>query len=261
MDTVFFIASKLVGLLIRVDTWVVLALALLVIALFMEWRRLAKVLAVGTFAVLLALSIMPLGDLLLRPLESAYAPAPPLDRVDGIIVLGGGEDAVASRFWGQAQVNEGGDRYLTALSLAQRFPRARILFAGGSGRLRDTAGGAVVTEADVAEEIFHAQGLARDRLLLESRSRNTAENARLSHALAQPAAGEVWVLVTSAFHMPRAMESFRAAGWEGLVAYPVDYRTSAFADGLEWEPAGHIETLNTAIKAWVGLIAYRLAGR
>lgn len=261
MDTVFFVASKLVGLLIRVDSWIVLALALVVIALFMEWRRLAKVLSVGTFAVLLALSILPLGDLLLRPLESANAPGPPLDRVDGIIVLGGGEDAAASRFWSQPQVNEAGDRFLGALALAHRFPRARILFAGGSGRLRDTAGGAGATEADVAARIFRAQGLGPDRLLLESRSRNTAENARLGLALAQPAAGEVWVLVTSAFHMPRAMASFRAAGWEGLVAYPVDYRTRAFADGLEWDPVGHIETLNTAIKAWVGLLAYRLAGR
>lgn len=261
MDTVFFIASKLVGALIRVDSWIVLALVFIVIALFMEWRRLAKVLAIGTLVSLFALAVLPLGDLLLRPLEQAYPPAPQIGRVDGIIVLGGGEDAAATEFWGQPQINDGGDRFLAALSLARRFPEAKVLFAGGSGRLRDAAGAIDNSEANIAAQIFHSQGFSRARLLLEHRSRNTAENARLSRALAQPAAGEVWVLVTSAFHMPRAMERFREAGWNDIVAYPVDYRTGSLADGIEWEPAGHIETLNTAIKAWVGLLAYRLAGR
>lgn len=261
MDTVYFIVSKLVGALVRVDSWILLVLALIVFAMFLEWRRLAKALAVATFAGLFALAVLPLGDLLLRPLEQTYPPAPQIDRVDGIIVLGGGEDVAATVFWGQPQVNEGGDRILAGLSLAHRYPKARILLAGGSGRLRDAAGADKTSEADIAARIFLSQGLSRERLLLERRSRNTAENARLSRVLAKPEAGEVWVLVTSAFHMPRAMESFRATGWNDIVAYPVDYRTVGFADGIGWEPAGHIETLNTAIKAWVGLLAYRIAGR
>lgn len=261
MDTVFFIASKLVGALIRVDSWFVLALVFIVFSLFMEWRQLAKVLAIGTLLSLFALAVLPLGDLLLRPLEQVYPPAPQIDRMDGIIVLGGGEDAAPTEFWGQPQINEGGDRFLGALSLARRFPEAKVLLAGGSGRLRDAAGAIDNSEANIAEQILLSQGVSRARLLLEYRSRNTAENARLSRALAQPEAGEVWVLVTSAFHMPRAMESFQAAGWNDIVAYPVDYRTGHISSGIGWELAGHTETLNTAIKAWVGLLAYRIAGR
>ena len=180
--------------------------------------------------------------------------------MDGIIVLGGGEDARASAYWGQMQFNEGGDRFAAGLALARQFPDARLLFAGGSGALRDLAG-ADVSEASIAERFFLDQGIDPDRLLLEGRSRNTSENARLSLTLANPEADDTWVLVTSAFHMPRAMRSFEAAGWTGLVPYPVDYRTAGFTDDIGWNLTGNLLVLNTAIRETFGQLAYRLTGR
>lgn len=260
MDTLFFIASKLIGALLRPDTWIVLALAVVVLALVLNRRRFALWVGSITLAVLVALAILPLGDLLLQPIERTYPAEPALDQVDGIIVLGGGEDARASAFWAQTQLNEGGERYTAALALARRFPEARILFTGGSGALRDLAG-TETSEADMAGRFFRAQGVSPERLLLEGQSRNTAENARLSLALAAPAPGETWVLVTSAFHMPRAMRSFETAGWAGLVPWPVDYRTSAFTDGMGWNLTRNLLVLNTAIREQVGQITYRLTGR
>jgi uncharacterized SAM-binding protein YcdF (DUF218 family) len=260
MDTAFFIASKLIGALLRPDTWIVLALAVIVLALVMNRRRLAIWAGSITLTLLIALAILPLGDLLLQPIERTYPAEPSLDWVDGIIVLGGGEDGRASAFWGQMQLNEGGDRYSAALALARRFPQARVLFTGGSGALRDLMG-AETSEAEMAGRFFLNQGIAPERLLLEGQSRNTAENARLSLALAAPAPGETWVLLTSAFHMPRAMRSFEAAGWTGLVPWPVDYRTSAFADGIGWNLTRNLQVLTTAIHEQVGQIAYRLTGR
>lgn len=260
MDTVFFIASKLIGALLRPDTWIVLALAVVILALVLNARRLALWVGSITLAVLVMLAILPLGDLLLQPIERTYPAEPSLDQVDGIIVLGGGEDARASAFWGQMQLNEGGERYTAALELAKRFPEARLLFTGGSGALRDLAG-AETSEASMAGRFFLDQGVSPGRLLLEGQSRNTAENARLSLALAAPAPGETWVLVTSAFHMPRAMRSFETAGWTGLVPWPVDYRTSAFKDGMGWNLTRNLLVLNTAIREQVGQIAYRLSGR
>lgn len=260
MDTLFFIASKLIGALLRPDTWIVLALAGVVLALLLNRRRLALWVGSITLALLVALAILPLGDLLLQPIERTYSAEPALDQVDGIIVLGGGEDARASVFWGQMQLNEGGERYTAALALARRFPEARLLFTGGSGALRDLAGTAT-SEADMARRFFLDLGVAPERLLLEGQSRNTAENARLSLVLAAPATGEIWVLVTSAFHMPRAMRSFETAGWTGLVPWPVDYRTSAFNDGMGWSLTRNLLVLNTAIREQVGQIAYRLSGR
>ncbi len=260
MDTVFFIASKLVGILIRVDTWIVLSFAVIAIALALNRPRLARIISIISFGFLTFLAIVPIGDLLLRPFESTYPANPALTQVDGIIILGGGEDAAAASFWRQPQVNEGGDRYLGGLALAHRFPEAQVIFAGGSGRLRD-AGGAKTSEASIAAQIFLSQGIDPDRLLFEKRSRNTAENARISLSLANPVPDETWVLVTSAFHMPRAMRSFEAAGWTGVVPYPVDYRTRSLADGFGWDLAHNIDVLNTAIKETIGSLAYRLASR
>ena len=153
MDTLFFVTAKLASALIRVDTWIVLILGLIVLALVLERRRLALRLSAGAFAVLLTLSLLPLGDLLLQPLEASYPVNPALSRVDGIIVLGGGEAARISDFWGQPQLNEAGDRYTTALSLARQFPQAQLLFTGGSGALRDLGGGGSV-EAEMARAFF-----------------------------------------------------------------------------------------------------------
>ena len=251
IDTIYFIASKLVGALLRPDTWILLALALIVWALLLNGRRLALWVSGTALMLMIALAILPLGNLLLQPIEQTYPAEPPLNQVDGIIVLGGGEDARAGAYWGQMQLNEGGERYTAALALARRFPKARLLFTGGSGALRDLAG-AETSEAEMAGIFFREQGIAPERLLLESQSRNTAENARLSLPLATPAIGETWVLVTSAFHMPRAMRNFKAAGWTGLIPWPVDYRTSAFADGLGWNLTRNLQVLQIAIREKVG---------
>lgn len=260
MDTAFFVASKVIGALLRPETWFLIALATVVLALMKQRQRLALWVSSVALAILLSLTILPLGDLLLQPIEKTYPPQPHLTRVDGIIVLGGGEDARASAYWGQIQFNEGGDRFAAGLALARRFPDAPVLFAGGSGALRDVAG-AAVSEASIAEQFFLDQGIDRNRLLLEHRSRNTAENARLSFELAVPADGETWVLVTSAFHMPRAMRSFEAAGWQALVAWPVDYRTGQFSDRIGWDLTRNMRNLQTAIREYVGQVAYRISRR
>lgn len=260
MDTVFFVASKLIGALLRPDTWLVIALAFIVLALILQRSRIALWISSVTLAFLVALSTLPLGDLLLQPIERRYPVNPSLDAVNGIIVLGGGEDARASAYWGQVQLKEGAERFTVAMELARRFPEAQVLFAGGSGALRDVAG-AATSEASIAKRFFLAQGILPERLLLEGQSRNTAENARLSLTLADPAADETWVLVTSAFHMPRAMRSFEAAGWDGLVAWPVDYRTSGFDDGIGWDLTGNLSLLQIAIREHVGQLAYQLTGR
>lgn len=260
MDTLFFIAAKLVGSLIRVETW---ALVLAIFAAWGAWRenpRRAKRASGILVALLLAIGFLPLGDVLLRPIEMSVAGRDASGAVDGILLLGGGEDVQASRASGQAQLGEGGDRYLAALALAHDHPEATLLFAGGSGRLRDV-NGAEVSEAAIAERIILGQRISPNRLLLESRSRNTAENARFALELAQPEPDEIWVLVTSAFHMPRALRSFEAAGWPSITPHPVDYRTRSWQDGLGWAFTRNLAMFNTAIREWVGRAAYAVTGR
>ncbi|NCO87086.1 MAG: YdcF family protein [Rhodobacterales bacterium] len=260
MNTAFFVASKLIWALVRPESWIVLGLALSLLAAVRGRVAAARRWGGLTLAFVLAVAVLPLGDLAIRPLETRYPADPPLTQVAGIIVLGGGEDAQRTAYWGPPQFGEGAERFTAALELARAWPQARVLFTGGSGSLRDLGSGAM-SGATVAEAFFLAQGLAPERLLFERASRNTAENAALSLALVQPGEDETWVLVTSAFHMPRSLASFEAAGWTGLVPYPVDYRSGGFGDGIGWDLARNLLTLNTAVREYIGLVAYRVTGR
>lgn len=258
MNGAFFVLSEVAGALLRVELW---GFALLVLAwLALRRGRLAQArgLLAGLIAGALVVAVLPLGSWLLAPLEARFPAEPALERVDGILVPGGAEDMAATDRWGGAQLGEAGERLAAAAMLARRFPEARVVLLGSGGRLRDGAGRSGPAEAEVAARFLAAQGIAPERLMAETGSRNTAENARLGLVLADPRPEESWVLVTSAFHMPRALPRFGAEGWPGLVAWPVDFRSTGLADGIGWEPARNLALLNLAIREWVALAAYRL---
>jgi uncharacterized SAM-binding protein YcdF (DUF218 family) len=103
-------------------------------------------------------------------------------------------------------------------------------------------------------------GVDPGRVLLDREARNTHENAVNAMALAQPQPGEVWLLVTSAFHMPRSIGAFRRAGWT-ITAYPVDYITGPSERFLlDLDFAGGLSLASFAVREWVGLLAYRWFG-
>lgn len=260
METLFFIASKTLGMAARVETW---ALLLMALALFGLWRgrtRLAGWSLAILFTGTLALTLLPLGDLLLKPLESQYPARPDLPQVDGIIVLGGAETTGAYRLWGGPQLNEAGERLIEAAMLAQRFPQAKLIFTGGSatvGREEDTT-----DPSTMVRDTWIALGIDPARITLEQNSRNTAENARLTHDLVAPKPGETWVLVTSAFHMPRAYQTFTRNGWDQITPWPVDFRSGDLA-GLRgiWRLDRNLLGVNLALKEYLGTLAYRITGK
>ena len=263
MDTLIFVVSKLIGALLRPDTWIIIVAFAIVLAIKKRWHRVAFFISsILSFATLI-LAVFPIGSLLLRQIENTYPTMPELSEVNGIIVLGGGEDLRISKYRGRMEFNEGGDRFAAAIALSRRFPNAQLMFTGGSGALRDV-GGVEQSEASITsftEQFFIDQGIPKSRLILENRSRNTTENARYSYSVAKPKPEETWVLVTSAFHMPRAMRSFHSAGWENLIAWPVDYRTASFVDGIGWNLNRNLKILNTAVREYIGQMSYRLLGR
>jgi uncharacterized SAM-binding protein YcdF (DUF218 family) len=155
---------------------------------------------------------------------------------------------------GRIALNDNGERLIEAAALILQYPDARIVFTGGNGEPG-------MTEADVTRRTFAALGLDVDRIAFESAAANTWDNAVLTHALARPAPGETWLLVTSAWHMPRAVGCFRKAGWR-ILPFPVDYRTPSeggaiFTPGLD----GNLRDLSLALHEYIGLVAYRLMGR
>lgn len=252
----FFLLSKLVGLLIRAETFVVLLLVLSLMATRWQRLRMGQGALRLALVLLVGLTLFPFGSLLLRPLEMRFVADPPLAGVDGIILLGGSEDALLARYWGQPALNGGAERYTATAALARRFPEALVLFSGGSGRVTDQT----TKEAASAADMLISLGVDATRLRLENQSRNTAENARNSLALVHPKPQEVWVLVTSAAHMPRAIGSFCKAGW-AVIPYPVDYRSAGFWDQIVWDLPGNLGRFNQAVKEWIGLVSYYASGR
>jgi uncharacterized SAM-binding protein YcdF (DUF218 family) len=203
--------------------------------------------------------LSPLGKVLLYPLEQRF---PQWDAArgapDGIIVLGASIEPDLSVAHGTPVVRGAPDRIIAAAALARRYPNARVVFSGGSANLISND----AREADFAGRIFESLGVDKSRLVMERRSRNTQENAEFSKALVAPKDGERWVLVTSAFHMPRSVGLFRKAGFP-VEPYPVDWRVGG-RDDLMTPSNVAIEGLgrtDLAIREWMGLIAYRLTGR
>lgn len=249
-----FIASKVLWALVSPDNLIVL-LTLLGVAAWALRRRCASRAFLGASSILIcAITFLPLGDWLLRPLETRF-PQPVLTKVDGIIILGGGIDQHLTEAWGQPTLTPAAARLVAASTLARQYPGARVLYAGGSASLRRPD----LSEADSAAAMLTGMGIAQDRLILEKRSRNSFENAKFAQTLAQPKPGESWALVTSAYHMPRAMGIFRKLDWP-VIAYPVDY---SVMPAFEYRP-GFFEGLTAVfwgVKEWVGLGAYYLMGR
>ena len=216
-------------------------------------------LAIFSLVLLAICGFSPLGDLLLDPLESRF---PPWDAArgapDGIIVLGGSIEADISAAHGTAVVRGAPDRIIAGAALALRYPNARVIFSGGSPNLVSND----AREADYAGAIFESLGIAKSRLIMERRSRNTFENAEFSKALVAPKEGERWLLITSAYHMPRSVGLFRKAGF-AVEPYPVDWRVGG-RDDLFAFTNNAVEGLgrtDLAIREWLGLIAYRATGK
>lgn len=256
MDNLTFVASKLIDALVQPGTLLIALLVAVLAALWSGYLRLARVGLAIVLAAMGTLAVLPLGALLLQPLDGAFPVQPEVQAPAGIIVLGGGEDPDRSRAWGAPNVNEAGDRILAGIQLARRFPEAQVIYTGGRGDLR--RGGP--TEAGVAARILRRAGIGDDRLRFEPRARNTVENAVLTRELVGPGEPGPWILVTSAFHMPRAVASFCAAGWNGLVPWPTDHRTARFRDEIGWDFSGHLAALATGLAEWTALVAYRVAG-
>jgi uncharacterized SAM-binding protein YcdF (DUF218 family) len=255
----FFALSKLLGFFaLPSNTLIAIGLVGLVL-LCTRYTRLASWLIVTSLVLIAIAGLSPLGNALILPLEQRF---PPWDASrgapDGIVLLGGMIEPNISAARGTVSLNEAAERITATAELARRYPAARIVMTGGSSALIfDEA-----PEALFAVRQLEALGVAHDRITAEEQSRNTIENAVFSRLIVNPKPGERWLLVTSAYHMPRAMAVFRAADFP-VEAYPVDWRTRGPADVLRPFPSlsDGLRRTDTAVHEWVGLFAYWLTGK
>lgn len=253
-----FVVSKLLWWFAQPSRFWLLLVCLAVLLLFTPFfRRGRNILALAGVLALMVM-LLPLHLYLLRPLEQRF-PRPSLpEHLDGIIVLGGAVEQNLSEAYDQANLNHAAERMTEAVRIAKFYPEAKLVFSGGSAEILKQS---KYQEADVAKRFFVELGLPESQIVLETRSRNTFENVAFSKELLEPKADEVWLLITSAMHMPRSVGIFRYFAWQ-VIPYPVDYRVGL---SLSSDPrrffSDKLLLIDLASKEWLGLLAYRFLGR
>lgn len=252
------LAAKLLSLGTQPLAWVVVVL--LAAVLLWQRPRLARGLVITALCMLILIGWQPLPDMLIRSLEGQYAEIAPeadLQRFAGVIVLGGAlEPAFQTTPHSQPVLNDAAERMTAVLPLLTRNPQLAVVFTGGEGRL--IADGP--TEAKRAQIFFDSQGIPAGRVQYESASRSTYENAVLTAQMPGMDITKPWLLLTSAWHMPRSMATFQKAGWN-VTAYPVDFRTGDPTPWTEYSLARSAQRWQLALHELLGLLMYRLAGR
>jgi len=254
-----FIASKFLAFLTQPLAWVALLMLTGLVSQAI-WRKGGQRLGWAALLVLLLQGWEPLPDALLRQFESQYpelGPNADLTSYTGMVVLGGAlEPAYVWEGHEQVALNDAAERMTVPVALMRQFPHLRLLFTGGEGELFVQG----MSEAQRAQRFFDSMGIAPNRVVYESASRTTYENAVFSAALPGVDRTQRWLLVTSASHQPRAMATFRHAGWN-VTAYPVDFRTGSQTPWTQYALATGARKWHTALHEAVGWLAYKLSGR
>lgn len=243
-----YVLYKLAQIPLRPEVWI---LTLIAVA---AWKR-SRPMAIAAAVLFYALSTRPLRDLFVAPLENA--PVPNAERARGfepraVVVLGGGaavDPATRSpTIYGTKTL----DRTVCGIALARAFASTSgeltLVLSGGAA---DPYGHAP-EESPAMRMVALSLGFPEDRIVVDDRSRNTAENAaRVRELLSE---GDRILLATSAIHLPRATRRFRAAGLLPLGA-PCD----RIVTKKRWDPndfiprAYRLQHVSEAIHEWIGL--------
>ncbi|MGI4939631.1 MAG: YdcF family protein [Janthinobacterium lividum] len=244
-----FVIIKLISMLLMPTT---LMIGCVLVGLLTRSRPLA----VFGALLLAACLVLPLGTWVTLPLEARFpAVSDPPIKVDGIVLLGGAIDDITSQDWQTPVLNGAANAVTSFVSLARRYPDAKLVFTGGSGSIAQ----GYTTETEWTRRLFAELGLSSSRVLFEDASRTTWENAVDVSRLVQPKPGETWVLLTNAMHMPRSVGVFRATGWS-VLPWPTGYRSRPGAS--KWLPlmSENLPLLDMAAHEWLGMLAYWLLG-
>lgn len=255
----FYVLSKLLDVFLSPYTW-----GLMLLAAAVPWRRRSsrrwrrkRALGAAGLVILLLTSTGTVSNALVWSLE--HAPITPVYRddvaYDAVVLLGGVVDEAVTQESGQPSYNENVERVVMTHRLLRDGKARYAIISGGTVEARYAAHGEAAQLAKQLED----WGIAKDRIIIEDRSMNTRENALFSQRIAAERGFRRVAIVTSAFHMPRSMDCFRAVGME-VDGYRVDFRARS-AVGLEPLPrAVHLAISTAMLRELFGRVIYRAQG-
>ncbi|MDE1993097.1 MAG: YdcF family protein [Rhizobiaceae bacterium] len=254
-----FIFSKLVWILGQPLSLAFLFGLLALLAGLVRWHRLRALSMLLSVLILFVALYTTAGAVIVQGLEERF-PRQATDPADlkCMVVLGGATQNEVTTVRGGYELDSAGDRLVEALRLAQKYPQARIVVSGGDGSITGDYEG----DAVISERFFTALGIPKDRLVEDTTSRTTYENAVNTKELLTQNGLSNCLLITSGFHMPRSVGIFRKQGID-IVPWPVDYRSTGKETlGFDFtQPSLNAQLLATGVREWIGLVGYYAVGR
>ncbi|TQX86832.1 MULTISPECIES: YdcF family protein [Rhizobium] len=254
-----FIISKVIWILLQPFSLSLIFCVFALVAIWFRRRRLSLLLVLVPASILLVALFTTTGVVMVEALEDRF-PRPSADPLDVqcAIILGGGFTNDVDTVRGGYEMTDAGDRFVEALRLANKFSAMRIIVSGGDGFIT----GGYLGDGIIAERMFTVFGIKHDRLLQDSTSRTTFENAINTKKLLEANGLSHCLLVTSGFHMPRSVGIFRKLGID-VIPWVTDYRTIG-TESLRFDisqPEANASLLGVAAKEWIGMVGYYMSGR
>lgn len=250
MDSTFYFLSKLAWAVFSPSNFLIILTSVGTAFLFCNRIFLAKLFLIPSVLGLVIIMTYPIGDWLIEPLEDRFKRPDPLpERIDGILILGGAEDLLRSFKHKTAELKQSGERFFEAARLSRIYPDTPVIFSGSSGEIH------LKNDTLVSEYILVNLGINPARLIIESLSKNTYENFVFTKPIL-PKADGTYLLITSAFHMPRSVALAKENNIS-VIPYPVDYRSlHPWHRDQRISFYNNINSLEAAAKEWMGLTAY-----
>ncbi|MFN3814309.1 MAG: YdcF family protein [Aquificaceae bacterium] len=217
-------------------------LALLTIAFLERRKKATYYISIMSAILLYFLSIEPIKDALLTPLENKY-PVPKRFSADVIVVLGGGS-------YGSGVLKEDSMKRLLTGTLLHKETGLPIILSGGANLLPD---------ADIMKSFLLSLGVDRKSIITEVESRDTKENSLFVKKICEERGYRRIVLVTSAYHMPRAVLSFKKEGMD-VIPYPTDFKRDIRYNLFSFLPKmGVLDDSIKALREYLGTLVYEYA--
>ena len=253
-----FFLSKLLWYLFNPFNCILLLLILSVIFNFIKFFKFSKIILYFSFLLFFIAGVLPTGSYLLYLLEKNYHNKINLPKnVDGILILSGATNPFLTKEYDQISLNDSVERLTESIQLIKKYPNAKVFFAGGSGSVKYPG----LDHSTVAKKFYESLDINIKNINFENTSRNTYENIVFAKKTFNPKKDERWILVTSAFHLKRAIYVGEKLGWK-FIPYGTDYKLpKKFIWRLSINFLGNLVSFQHSSHEWIGIISYYLMGR
>ena len=257
-----FYLSKVLWFLFNPINLIILFILIGFLLNLLNYIKISKYIYIFSFILFFITSVLPSGSYLNFLLEKNFHNMQyNFKNIDGILILSGATNPYLTNIHNQINLNSSAERLVESVILMKKFPKAKIVFSGGSGTININH--SKFTHSYVANKFFVNMGINANRIIYEKKSRNTFENILFSKNIINPKNNEKWILITSAFHLKRSLAIAKKLKWN-LIPYPVDFnkdkkfnlKFSSFFNFLS-----NISEFNKSMHEWIGIFAYKLMGR